>query len=82
MALLLVPLQALGEQLLALCGAPAAVLLHPAEEGRKLVVALALGVLCVLLEAPDVLETEMRDGDQVVSSCPWFRSAGYWSPPS
>ena len=58
--------QSLAEQLLALLGAAPAVLLHPPEQIREVAVAFPLGVLGVLLEPPHVLETEMRDRDQVV----------------
>ena len=58
--------EALGEELLAPLRALAAVVLHLAEERRKLLVALALRILRVLVEPPHVLEAEVRHGDQVV----------------
>src|SRR5207247_7598465 len=64
--LLAVFAEPLAEEPLALVGAFAAVLLHAAEERRELLVSIALRVLCVLVESPDVLEAEVRDGDEVV----------------
>jgi hypothetical protein len=37
-----------------------------AEQTGEFVVSLPFRILGVLVEAPDVLETEVRDGDQVV----------------
>src|SRR6266516_5355129 len=58
--------QALAEQLLALLCAPARMVLHAPKEPRELGVTFSFGVLRVLVEPPGVLETQLRDGDQVV----------------
>jgi hypothetical protein len=55
--------EAVAEHALALLGAAAAVLLHPPAQRRQILVVAAFGVLGVLLERPNVLETEVGDGD-------------------
>src|SRR5437762_1168067 len=63
---LLVRSQALAEQHLALLGSLATVLLHPPEHASQVAIALPFGVSRVLLEPPDVLQAEVRHGNQVV----------------
>src|ERR671935_3052261 len=59
-------LESRGKELLGLLRPTPAVFLHAPEQLGEILVAVPLRVLRVLLEPPDVLEAEMRHGDEVV----------------